>query len=416
MPQGYNKSKNNRREGAMDRTIFISLLRNLLNTPVIVCPPDGAGFAQFAEKYCYHPTLQPMFTTEALAASAANAEDGVIYELRDELGIWVQFFRYEEDIFLVGPYVKQVFDSAAAQRTLLSMHMPASYLPSMRLYYSGLPLLSSTLVRNTVAACLNALNGTCREYSAHRVEKSPLASRLPGKEEFERSLDYDSVYRRYDLENRFLRMIETGDTANVLKAFSDMSAYGAVQSRYTNAVYMNPLVGLSMSRALVRKAAERGGASVIEINEITQRGMQRMMSAHNTEEQSRSCTEMIYELTDAVRRHRLDIGNYSVPIRKAMEYLLLNYTQEIKLSDLAQMANLSVSFFSKQFKKETGKTVFRYIAHLRCERAAELLRAGNWSVQDISAFVGYLDSNYFVKVFRKEHGMTPSEYRTRNVT
>ncbi len=400
----------------MDRTIFISLLRNLLNAPVTVCPPDGAGFAQFAEKYCYNPTLQPMFTAEALAVSSANAEEGVMYELRDELGIWVQFFRYEEDIFLLGPYVKRVFDSAAAQRTLLALHIPASYLSSVRLYYSGLPLLSSTMVRNTTAACLNALTGTFREYTACRIESGPRALQPPGKEEFGRSLDYNSVYQRYDLENRFLRTIETGDIDNVMRAYTDMSNYGAVQSRYTNAVYMNPLIGLSMSRALARKAAERGGASVIEINEITQRGMQRMMSEHRADKQRQATLEMMYELADAVRRHRLDVGNYSAPIRKAVEYLLFNYTQQISLPDLAQVAGLSVSFFSKQFKKETGTTVLQYVAHLRCVRAAELLRTGNGSVQDISTFVGYLDSNYFVKVFRKEYGMTPSEYRAKSVT
>lgn len=44
-------------------------------------------------------------------------------------------------------------------------------------------------------------------------------------------MDYDSAYRRYNLENRFLHIIETGDTANVLTTFSDMSAYVVAQSR-----------------------------------------------------------------------------------------------------------------------------------------------------------------------------------------
>lgn len=94
-----------------------------------------------------------------------------------------------------------------------------------------------------------------------------------------------------------------------------------------------------------------------------------------------------------------------------MEYLTLNYSQEIKFLALAELAGLSVSFFPKQFKAETKATVFQHIAHLRCTHAAELLRSTDSPIQDISGFVGYPDNNYFVKVFRKEYGMTPSEYR-----
>ena len=54
----------------------------------------------------------------------------------------------------------------------------------------------------------------------------------------------------------------------------------------------------------------------------------------------------------------------------------------------------------------------QFIAELRCRQAAEMLRETNLPIQEISSYVGYTDNNYFVKVFKKVMGNTPSEYRT----
>ena len=56
-------------------------------------------------------------------------------------------------------------------------------------------------------------------------------------------------------------------------------------------------------------------------------------------------------------------------------------------------------------------TITQFISQLRCTQAAELLAENRLSIQEISAYVGYIDNNYFVKVFKKQYGMTPSEYR-----
>lgn len=87
------------------------------------------------------------------------------------------------------------------------------------------------------------------------------------------------------------------------------------------------------------------------------------------------------------------------------------YSQKMTLSSLAKLASCSPSYLSREFKDATGTTIFEYIAHLRCMHAAEMLWDTDAPIQSVSSFVGYLDNNYFVKVFRKELGTTPSEYR-----
>ena len=398
----------------MDTELFSSLLRNLLQTDVLCLDTSGENLKTFEEKYCYNQNLQPAFTVQTLSPLLESMQEHILYGVRDDLGIGIIFFLFDNRSFIVGPYVKTEFDAIKTQRVLIRNQMPASFASSIRLYYSAFPILSSFAVRKIIIGCMCAFTGGMEEYSYCRLHGTKEELKLP-QLSFSESLDYSTLYQRYDMENRFLRMVEVGDTENVFGAFRDMYVYGQNKNRYITAVYQNPTIGLSMVRALVRKAAERGGASIVEINEITQRASQRMAATQHQNEQIRHTQIMIYELTDAVRRQRYQVGDYSEPIKKTVEFLSLNYSQKITLPQLAKRIGLSEVYLSKIFKREVGMTIFQYIAHLRCTQAAEMLKGSDISIQEISSYVGYPDNNYFVKVFKTYYGMTPSEYRAEKL-
>ncbi len=89
----------------------------------------------------------------------------------------------------------------------------------------------------------------------------------------------------------------------------------------------------------------------------------------------------------------------------------LHLSEPININDIAYAANLSVSHFSRLFKSEVGETAINTFTKMRCKKAATLLKETNLPVGEISSFVGYSDNNYFVKVFKKIYGVTPSDYR-----
>ena len=63
--------------------------------------------------------------------------------------------------------------------------------------------------------------------------------------------------------------------------------------------------------------------------------------------------DMLIELTSAVHKHKLALGDYSVPIQKVMEYVDLHLGNEITMISLSEITNMSISHLSKLFKKET---------------------------------------------------------------
>ena len=93
------------------------------------------------------------------------------------------------------------------------------------------------------------------------------------------------------------------------------------------------------------------------------------------------------------------------------EYIRNNYMKEISMQDAARMMNYSDAYFCKLFKQCFDQNFTSYLTGFRVNEAKKLLRDRSISVKDVSMQVGYYDSNYFAKVFKRMTGMIPSEYR-----
>ena len=73
--------------------------------------------------------------------------------------------------------------------------------------------------------------------------------------------------------------------------------------------------------------------------------------------------------------------------------------------------NISPYYFSKLFKEETGGNFIDYVTAIRMEKAKELLSSTDKSMKEICSAVGYQDPNYFSRSFKKNVGVTPTEYK-----
>lgn len=98
-------------------------------------------------------------------------------------------------------------------------------------------------------------------------------------------------------------------------------------------------------------------------------------------------------------------------IVKAMNLAQQNIGEPISSSEIAQMVNMSGSYFSQCFKQYVGQTYTDYVREIRMERAKEYLRSTNRTIQWIAEQIGYSDEKYFSRLFREHAGVLPSEYR-----
>lgn len=98
-------------------------------------------------------------------------------------------------------------------------------------------------------------------------------------------------------------------------------------------------------------------------------------------------------------------------VDSAKEYINGNYSRDISLDDVSRIVNISPYYFSKIFKEETGEGFVEYLTRIRINRAKELLATTEYSMKEICALVGYADPNYFSRTFKKNVGVTPTEYK-----
>lgn len=101
-------------------------------------------------------------------------------------------------------------------------------------------------------------------------------------------------------------------------------------------------------------------------------------------------------------------------IKKLLDYMRVNYAQDISLRHAAEMINISESYLSTIFKKETGSGFTDWINSLRIDQAASYLVDTNLPSYLIAERVGYENINYFGRIFKKIKGVSPQKYRIRH--
>lgn len=98
-------------------------------------------------------------------------------------------------------------------------------------------------------------------------------------------------------------------------------------------------------------------------------------------------------------------------VKKAMEYMARHYPDAFRISDMARALGLDRSYLSTLIHRQTGKSPQAHLIALRMERAAYLMQNPQLSVADIARSVGYDDPVQFSKTYRREYGMSPTQYR-----
>lgn len=105
------------------------------------------------------------------------------------------------------------------------------------------------------------------------------------------------------------------------------------------------------------------------------------------------------------------ISRKEVYIKKAIEYIGMNYSRKIAITDIARHIGLDRSYLGSIFKQQLDTSLQDFLVNYRMDRACELMKNVSLSIGDISRSVGYDDPLLFSKIFRKIKSKSPREYR-----
>lgn len=143
--------------------------------------------------------------------------------------------------------------------------------------------------------------------------------------------------------------------------------------------------------------------------------VEKLLQSYNLPDQIQSIQEIRQKIVEMVMEcvstESVTDANARSKIQMAVGYIQEHFGENLTVNDLAEHYGMSPNYFSSMFKKEMSRSAVNYITELRINQARELLYHSELSVVDISKKVGYEDSQYFFRVFKKYLGMTPLQYR-----
>lgn len=106
-----------------------------------------------------------------------------------------------------------------------------------------------------------------------------------------------------------------------------------------------------------------------------------------------------------------EVSNHEIVISQCKQYIEKNYMNDLSLEMLADRFHFNSSYLSNLFRTYAGIGYSEYLTKVRIEKAKELLQHTKLKVYEVSKEVGYNDSTYFIRIFKKETGVSPHKFR-----
>lgn len=121
--------------------------------------------------------------------------------------------------------------------------------------------------------------------------------------------------------------------------------------------------------------------------------------------------QLIRDLSADHTRTNGKIGRDNQYIREAIQLMQEYYATSISISDICNLIYLSPCHFKRVFKEHTGQTPHQHLMNIRLEKAKELLRRTEDSIEDTARLCGFVNAGHFAVAFKRGTKLSPSEYR-----
>ena len=337
-----------------------------------------------------------------------------VYRLMDFFGCGYIFFALpgEKATAVIGPYMTADRTDEEVLETVEELSLPLNTARQLRDYYASLPVfVDTTPLMAMVSAMGETLWGSVDAFetidlnrSAAPLTQSPDESYLTAQQ-LDAHMNHIKI--RYDYENDMMDAVSKGLLQRVERITSHISQLN-FEKRMADPL-RNTKNYCIICNTLLRKAAERGGVHPVHIDRISSQYAIQIENKATPEDCIILIGEMFRAYCRLVRTHA--ISQYSVPVQKALLYMEENLSGELGLRALAEELNLAPGYLSGLFHRETGRTITEHINQLRMKHALHLLKTTQLQVQNVAHLCGIPDANYFGKLFRKQYGVTPRQYR-----
>jgi AraC-like DNA-binding protein len=395
---------------------------NLLNE---VARAHGVRIQQYGEDFLnlesyddgLRSQLIPSFEAKQLSKFLRSIMPGTVYMVKDIYRCNYCMFKLPEasgskqaGYWIIGPWLEEKPGEADIDAILRQCKLPYQLRQELVQYFEWIPHIRSSLSwKSTVYAFVRCLYGYDElpwisipyidlDLNNPAMEYSPKPEALFAMKKTE---------ARCQLENAMVEAIGKGEGKRTFQYFIKYRDY-LQEQRVMDEVRSWKHYAIALN-TLARKAAEQGFVHPVHIDVVSTGFARRIENTVGAAALIRLCEEILHCYCKLVRDFSLK--DFSPVIRNVINFVDINLREPLSLNMLASRFNVNPSYLSALFKKEKGITLTDYINTKRIQQAASLLHGSGIYVQDVAAQCGFLDINYFDRLFKRYYGQSPREFR-----
>lgn len=379
------------------------------------------GIAELSKSLAEHPEVDlhdfiasRVDINKPLTEFTPAVQPSVIYRLRDPFGCCYTYLLLPEfprdSILIIGPYLPAPLSKEQCLEWAEANGVTPGQLRQLESYYGSIPILPETshlfALLDSFAERIWGAGNVTVEYIDQELNGFPLKSKETAEDE-DALWNMKNMEQRYAYENQLMEAVSKGQTHKVDQLLTGFSTF-PFEQRVTDPVRNAKNYAIIMN-TLLRKAAEHGSVHPVHLDSTSSAYAVRIEQMHSLEAMPHLMADMFRDYCQLVRKHATK--NYSPPVQKSLLYIESNLAENLSLRTLADTLNVSSSYLSSLFRKETGQTLTDYINRRRVRQAMHLLKTTRLQIQTVAQHCGIMDVQYFSKIFKRVAGMTPKEYR-----
>lgn len=318
----------------------------------------------------------------------------------------------DDTVIFIGPFI----NTPLSQPELLKRCEKAKILPKNQSvfneYYISIPIISKSshllvMLDTFCEKIWGADNFTLYDVEQERISPISPIGQENTSEPTETLANINLMEQRYNYENKLIEAVRLGQIHKADLLFTGLEEVSF--EKRTQDPLRNMKNYCIIINTLFRKAAENGGVMPIYLDKVSSSFALKIEQISTITEIKLLMKEIFLSYCRLVRKHAMK--NYSPIVQKTIIFIESDISANLTLNTLAKMHNVSSGYLSTVFKKETGKNITEYIRDKRMKHAEHLLSSTHLQIQTVALHCGIMDVQYFSKLFKKHSGKTPKEYR-----
>ena len=387
------------------RDNHIRILCSVLNVDIVYEAADGS-LTPFFDNSKESPLMQSQALRQIMREGTAAQSS--IFLRHNTYDCYFAGLHAGDGYIYMGPMAHQRLTSAQRRRMYRAYGIDSEDL-------SVLPVFTLPQIRN-----MALLANTVLENASLENEELLQLNRIITKEEKqiqqeqtaftmrEEEVDDDEAYRHsYHEEQLVLQAVREGRAEDAIRISEDMDRDSGRLAR-TDIRHRRYVAIIGIT--LCSRAAIEGGVSPASVYRISGYYINKCDETEDPAHMLLYRNRAIEELAGRVREG-LNAPRGSSYVERCRDYIRKHYRDKIYLEDIAQALDLSPSYLSRLYRRETGGCIQDAINEERVYRASNLLRYSDMSLTQIAHYVGFPSQSYMGKIFKKWKNMTPMAYR-----